>query len=575
MDFVHFYTKVWGCPVVPIAENKKPLIKWTEYQERMPTEQELEDWFTAPCKAFKHPPWGLAIILKGGLFSVDLDTEEVYQTLKQSGAFKEGSCIYKSAKGYHAIMRATGRLYSIAEHNEGLSQGFQELGIGGDKHLSNVPDTPGRYWIELHDEPITVDFEGWVRKYVGEPKEMSRAGVGRRGDSEWIAILCPWHEWDGKPHKPSCNVDIIGRGFKCWGCDRQGKLSELVAYCKEIDYPLPKEILKADEAYRRPLMIQTQDKILYEVGEEVTEEELPEALIKAVAWRGDVGELYGVPGSGKSRLMPSGAANLMQGGAFWGDWEVIRPLRLLYLDLENPPGETRMAIQAALGKGEEIPKGSLVAELTGRGFDISNPKWQQWLDEQLTKYQFDVVIGDNLGKMTGKNIIDDYEMKQVVNIIRSLVRKHNILFLLVHHTGWQRYDNQGRPLPAHGKGGSSLQEDVNFCFEVTKTSKYITRITVKKIRSRRAGITTGDEFIHFYDRKAMRIVPATLRKAVQQIRWLVDKYGIQGVADKLGCNRSSISRYMHGYREPEDTIKVRLEEITKAEGYVPRLTDIV
>jgi len=583
-DLIRLYQDVWGAPVIPFSPNKIPMVPWAKYRSSKPTEAELRTWFDTPyCHQRGISPWGIGFVcgaVAGNLFSIDIDSQALFDELKQRGAFPTGACIYKSAKGYHVVMRSSTIPYSVKEHSDALiaiNPLFDQLGISGEGALSIAPDTPGRQWIQLYNEPAIVDYEAWLGKYIGWTEGATRTLIKSQGSdkSNWIAILCPWHENDGKQHTPSCNVDLIGRGYKCWGCGREGKLSELTAYARQIGYVLPKEITEIDAKYNNSKEVNMPDRILYEVGERVSEEQLPEALIEGIAWRGDIGMLYGVPGSGKSSYMTSGAADLMSGQPLWGDWGTPRPLRVLYLDCENPPGETRLAIQSAIGKGGRIPKGSLVAELTGKGFDVSNPKWQQWLEEQIKKYHFDTVIGDNLGKMTVKNIIDDFEMRRVVNILRSLVRKHNILFLLVHHTGWQRYDNQGRQLPAHGKGGSSLQEDVNFCFEVTRVNKLTTRIKVHKIRSRRAGITVGDELVHYYDLKLMKIVPAELRKVASKVKWLVDEFGVQGLADKLDCNKSTISRYLHCYRQPEDSILAKIEELAKATGYRPRLTDVV
>lgn len=572
MDYIRFYMDVWQVPVIPVAENKKPLIRWSTYQTRMPTREEIDEWFVS------RNPWGLAIVLKGGLFSVDMDTDELYKNLKEMGAFPRGSCVYKSRRGFHSIMRATGGLFSVAEHNENLPNELQELGIGGDRHLANVPDTPHRSWVVLYDEPVAVDFEPWVMKYIGEPKEMKRSGMTRDG---WMPeILCPWHELDGNQHTPSLHPNKKDGAFICHGCGRTGTFTELANYSKNIGYQLPNYIYQWVEDYKRDSSqsrgeLNMDKKLVYRADEALQLEELPEALIKGVGWRGDIIELYGAPGTGKTSLMTSGAADLATGEVFWGDWKVAKPCRVLYIDTENPPGETRMAIQAATGENKRALKLVDIAELIGIGFNISNPEWQKWLNDQISRNKYDVVIGDNLGKMTGKNIIDDYEMRQVIAIIRPIVRKHNILFFLIHHTGWARFDNQGRQLPSHGKGGSSLLEDVNACFEVVKTSKHITRITIKKIRSRRAAIASGDEFVHYYDPKTMRIVPAELRMVIQKVKWLVGKYGLPAVADKLGCNKSSVSRYMHGYRQPDNDIRGKLEEVIKAEGYKPQIGDVI
>ncbi len=149
MDYVHFYTEKWGCPVIPINEDKKPAVHWVQYQTAMPTEEELNRWFVL------QKAWGLAIILKHHLFSIDMDTDELFLELKQQGAFPKGACIYKSARGYHVIMRGKGELYGIAEHSKDLiaiNPLFDQLSINVPPQLSIMPDTPKREWRELYSD---------------------------------------------------------------------------------------------------------------------------------------------------------------------------------------------------------------------------------------------------------------------------------------------------------------------------------------------------------------------------------------------------------------------------------------
>jgi RecA-family ATPase len=176
--------------------------------------------------------------------------------------------------------------------------------------------------------------------------------------------------------------------------------------------------------------------------------------------------------------------------------------------------------------------------------------------------------------MTGKHdIIEDKSMKEVVNVIRALTIKHKIAFFLVHHTGWPKFDNQGRPQAMHGKGGSSLLEDVNLCLEVVRVKTDTTRITVKKVRSRRAKIAMGQEFLGEYDHETTRIVGSEMRLPTLQAKWLIDKFGLQPAAKKVGCSRQALGNYAHGLREAKGDYKARLNQVARDEGWIATLTD--
>src|SRR4051794_36480527 len=67
-----------GWSVVPQeAGAKKPYVKWKEFQDRLPTEEELEEWF------WGWPDAGLAVVLGpvSNLFVTDVDRPEAHEAL--------------------------------------------------------------------------------------------------------------------------------------------------------------------------------------------------------------------------------------------------------------------------------------------------------------------------------------------------------------------------------------------------------------------------------------------------------------------------------------------------------------
>ncbi len=588
-DFTKFYSEVWQCPVLPIGADKKPRVKsWTQYQTTMPTEKELEG-----CQK----SWGITFILKHNLFALDFDKPEAYELFKDR--LPDGACIAKTPHGYHVVLRSSNTTETIKGGNEQLIQCLERISplllevengkkkakidILGDNSLLHSPDSPGYKWLELHQEPATVNFVQFLSDLFGYTHRISdfKKTTGQ-GGGVWINIYCPWCEFDGKKHdSESCSVDIAGGGFNCHGsCGRKGKLTELVEQCQNVGYPVRDEIM---EAYQRLInlgtkpsqpkfAVPTDEQFIFRGDEPIKVEQMSEAVVLGVMWKGDIVENYGQAGTGKSSYQTAAAGDFIAGRPLYGDWPIPHAYKVLYLDLENPAGETRKAIQAAVDSDAGALKRVTIAEMIGLGFDITSDKWYTWLDKLISDNHFDVVIGDNLGKMTGRNIIDDNEMKTVVNqYLRPLVRKHNILFILVHHTGWERYDAQGKELPSHGKGGSSLFEDVNACFEIRRQSKYVTRLTVKKVRSRQATIAVGDEFVHYYDRETMRILPVAWKEIFDKVAFLVDKLGLGVAADKLNTTKVNLSRYRHGFRQPSDEMTAMIDKLTKEEGYIHRL----
>jgi len=71
-----------GWSIIPIRPDaKRPAIKWLEYQERLPTEEEVEEWWT------KWPNHDIAIVTGAlsGVVVVDCDNDEAAHAAYDAG----------------------------------------------------------------------------------------------------------------------------------------------------------------------------------------------------------------------------------------------------------------------------------------------------------------------------------------------------------------------------------------------------------------------------------------------------------------------------------------------------------
>lgn len=98
-----------GFSIIPVAgphakkeeDFKKPLIKWTEFQKRKPTKEEVINWFTSYPKA----NIGIVAGQISNLVVVDLDDEEAQEWAKQQGLFDLGAPCVRTARGLHLYFK--------------------------------------------------------------------------------------------------------------------------------------------------------------------------------------------------------------------------------------------------------------------------------------------------------------------------------------------------------------------------------------------------------------------------------------------------------------------------------------
>lgn len=88
--------------VIPVNDSKKPLIKWQEYQTRLPDKEEIRDWF----KRYPSANIGIVTGKVSNLMVVDIDEEQGYEEIKKYiPADMEYPIVQTPSGGHHYYFR--------------------------------------------------------------------------------------------------------------------------------------------------------------------------------------------------------------------------------------------------------------------------------------------------------------------------------------------------------------------------------------------------------------------------------------------------------------------------------------
>jgi len=211
--------------IIPInPRSKNPTINWKEYQERIPSKDEVEHWFK------DNTDTNIAIVtgtISNNLVVIDFDNIDIYQDwINSHKEIDESTWIVKTGKGYHVYLRLTGKVPRKFKFNGGDVQGNGAYVLGPpsvhpDGELYNFISKPEKIFEIENLEQINIypknisNQRDWAEKASkGVPENYRNdtgirlAGLWRsRGDSE-NAILGKLIDWNKKNEPPLAEEDL-------------------------------------------------------------------------------------------------------------------------------------------------------------------------------------------------------------------------------------------------------------------------------------------------------------------------------------------------------------------------------
>lgn len=239
-----------GWSIFPVGHDKKPLIKWARYQQRLPSESELRSWF-----AESDANIAVATGLISGVIVLDVDGEKGEEAIAGLH-FPEGPVAQTGGGGYHYWFKHPG-LDSGAEVRNfaGRMPGVDLRGDGGYVVVPpSLHESGANYrWIKDPGAGPPPEAPGWLRSLIqGEAEaDPEREAGSKEGTAEgagaWYLELLALGVDEG--HRNDAIARLAGlymgdppRGF---GMDEDTALYMLEAFnATKVRPPLPIEELE-------------------------------------------------------------------------------------------------------------------------------------------------------------------------------------------------------------------------------------------------------------------------------------------------------------------------------------------
>lgn len=189
----------------------------------------------------------------------------------------------------------------------------------------------------------------------------------------------------------------------------------------------------------------------------------PKYLVDGILTEGACGFIAGEPKCYKSWVGLDLALSVATGADFLGHFRVVNPGPVLYIQEEDPPATLKVRsgkiwVGKATDKMELVPSEGFpeidwlppesdeefdpeINAYIQEGVVVSDPVWQEWLDEVLAKGMdgepYRLVIIDTL-MMTAGDVEENRSQEMTTKVfkpLKVLSRKHNVALQVVHHMG--------------------------------------------------------------------------------------------------------------------------------------------
>jgi len=480
-----------GFPVIPIrSSTKKPRVKWRAYQSRLPTEQEVMDWWV------DYPDDEIAMITGklSGYVVVDCDNPDALDAAINSGM--QSPIRVKTKRGYHLYFKhpkdgiERGPRAGVNSRGQDWPR-INGLDFRGDGSYVLVPPSTNYAWeIPLgldmdEDTPVWKDWRPGLKKETFDFSTLDLSDItpARQFVSEWertkkfasehfkdgkipsglgngrnervmrYASECIMEGYFGAELRVRCHsftneffVDPLDeREFEATVSSMEQsekrnhpeRFNEKGEYC--FNHPDRPDI-KRNGRERR--LIEMKDIADLEAAASSTK-----FLIEPWLQAGSVTQVHGYSGHGKSMFVAHCMAALASGKRHIGPFEVMGPARVLYLDFEM--GRSTIARRLAEMKqihGDTEDRLQIWTPFVDDDIEMNfhKPDGLQELQGWIEYSRPDVVVIDTIRTAWPGLLENSADEWAKINSLAVKIRNAGIAVVLVHHSNKPGDNGLGR-----------------------------------------------------------------------------------------------------------------------------------
>ncbi len=443
-----------GWSVIPVNQNKCPLIPWQPFQLRRATEEEIRGWFE------KYPKAGVGIVCgkTSGLVVLDIDPRNGGDTTLANWSERglrlpEGPTAKTGSGGCHFYLRhPEGEVPTIA----GLARGIDLKSEGSYVKAPPSPHPSGQTYAwypgSSPDNVAPPQPPAWLLDLV---KERHKSGDGDRRELGWVeALLAGVPKGQRDDAATRLAGHLIGKGLPAseveavllawntrnrppWGEDSSDKGTPEEWVKAKVASVVKLEAKKAGErkdGQRPAFEVPPPEPYPWHPWAALTNGNLPPMpwIVEGVLPEAQTLGIGGMAAYGKSWLLLTMAAAIASGRP-WLEHFPTRPGPVLYLDEESSEYELRRRLHRLTeGLGLD-PKALGVNFVLSSGLRLSDLGGLARLEATIKEIHPLVIMVDTLIRILGYDENDATRVAAAFRSVSELKNRHNVAFVFADH----------------------------------------------------------------------------------------------------------------------------------------------
>lgn len=406
-----------GFPVFPVGPDKKPLVRWKDFQARFPTEQEVAEWE----KKFPNAGIGCPTGPFSKLFVIDVDGDKGLQSQAKLNYPLPITRISKTPRGYHYFFKWNPRLDKYITTISDIQPGIDIRGKGGYVVVPSkrMPDREWKLQEELAELP-----DPW---YDVIP-HASTNGNGPLNIADKIAGLA-----EGNRHDTF--MRLCGKLMSA-KLDAQEVIAALMPLAVEQHYESELLDLIADMFKRYQVVPKSELKL--ELVEDFLAKPEPvlEWMIEGIWTAHAKGLLVGQPNLGKTWVALDMLISYVTGLSCLGKYMPSQTGAGLLIEQEGSLTNLNRRFHM-LAKGRKLVSGSL-RHLHHMSFQFPKlPDHEKEIIALMKHQNIGFVVFDSLVRFHNKDENSSTEMRLILESFARINMETGASLLLIHHLGKQ------------------------------------------------------------------------------------------------------------------------------------------